>query len=126
MARVLLRTSAVHFAATAIPASAQVEALQYDSAKLPVGRVYQYLKSNRDGSHPGRVTLYVARTDRLESLKGDDEVGCRYRIGGPGLSEPSGTLWADAALGHVVEFELPIPDEPGSSTAGCACSRCRA
>jgi hypothetical protein len=37
----------------------------------------------------------------------------RYSIGGPGLSDAKGTLWADAARGHIVEFELPIPDEPG-------------
>ena len=24
-----------------------------------------------------------------------------------------GTVWADAADGHIVEFELPFPDEPG-------------
>src|SRR5262245_11910851 len=217
------------------PASAQLSALRFDPDKVPVGRVYQYLKSNRDGSHPGRVTLYVAKTDRLESLKWDDEVGWatfvvaeldwsrfsvrrfeswdlrkgkapflkatldtdaegavsisvlpgppvriskwpwhsydfdfaslgaalphlvrpeaefafgradflqeegkvrfaetglvhlryegrdkrgafatrRYEIGGPGLSDAKGKLWADTREGHIVEFELPIPDEPG-------------
>ena len=29
------------------------------------------------------------------------------------LSNTVGTLWADATEGHLVEFELPIPDEPG-------------
>lgn len=37
----------------------------------------------------------------------------RYRISGPSLEGTSGTLWADADRGHIVEFELPIPDEPG-------------
>jgi hypothetical protein len=219
----------------AAPAAAQLAALRFDSSKVPVGRVYQYLKSNRDGSHPGRVTVYVAGLDRLESLKWDDEIGWatfvvaemdwkrfsvrrfeswdlrrgkhpmlkatldtdqdgavsvsvlpgppvkisvwpwhsydfdfaslgailphlvnpeadftfgrtdfvqeegkvrfaelgpvhlrfearerrgeiatrRYRLEGPGLSNTAGTLWADAAEGHLVEFELPIPDEPG-------------
>jgi hypothetical protein len=218
-----------------LPASGQLAALRFDPQKVPVGRVYQYLKSNRDGSHPGRVSLYVAKADRLESLKWDDEVGWatfvvaeldwarfsvrrfesydlrkgkapllkatletdadgavsisvlpgppiristlpwhsydfdfaslgatlphlvnpeadftfgradflqedgkvrfaevgevhlryeardrrgetptrRYRIVGPGLANTSGTLWTDAAAGHLVEFELPIPDEPG-------------
>jgi hypothetical protein len=213
----------------------QLAALRFDAQKVPVGRVYQYVKSNRDGSHPGRVSLYVAKADRLESLKWDDEVGWatfvvaeldwsrfsvrrfesydlrkgkppllkatlesdaqgavsisvlpgpplrislwpwhsydfdfaslgailphlvnpeadftfgrtdfvqeegkvrfaelgpvhlrfearerrgeiatrRYRLEGPGLSNTAGTLWADAAEGHLVEFELPIPDEPG-------------
>jgi len=217
-------------------AQAQVEALRFDPKRVAVGRVYQYLKSNRDGSHPGRVSLYVAKEGRLESLKWDDEVGWatfvvadldwkrfsvrrfeswdlrrgkapllkatlqsdasgavtisvlpgppiqlttwpwhsydfdwaslgatlphmvkpegkltfsrtdfvqeegkppafadlglvhltyegrdqrgkaatrRYRMEGPGLSNTAGTLWSDLAEGHVVEFELPIPDEPG-------------
>jgi hypothetical protein len=45
----------------------------------------------------------------------------RYVLEGPGLRAPgpgggasnAGILWADATLGHIVEFELPIPDEPG-------------
>jgi hypothetical protein len=57
------------------PAAAQVEGLRFEAGRVPVGRVFQYLKSNRDGTHPGRVSLYVARADRLESLKWDDEVG---------------------------------------------------
>src|SRR5262245_54349328 len=55
--------------AGAAPAPAQVSSFRHDPTKVPVGRVYEYLKSNRDGSHPGRVTLYVAAPDRLESLK---------------------------------------------------------
>ena len=31
----------------------------------------------------------------------------------PAALSTAGVLWADAALGHLVEFELPIPDEPG-------------
>jgi hypothetical protein len=222
-------------AAAALPARAQVEAFRHDPSRVPVGRVFQYLKSNRDGSRAGRVGLYVAKPERLESLKWDDEVGWatlviadldwtrfsvrrfeswklrqakepvlqavmetspsgdlsvsvlpgppvrpaswpwhsydfdfaslgialahlrkpeapfrferidfvqkdeavsfvdlgavnvayearetregkatrRYRIGGPGLEGTSGTLWADLDRGHIVEFELPIPDEPG-------------
>jgi hypothetical protein len=47
----------------------------------------------------------------------------RYRMEGPGLVAPGGRpeaaaseagfLWTDVAEGHLVEFELPIPDEPG-------------
>ena len=59
----------------AAPVVAQLTAQRFDSSKVPVGRVYQYLKSNRDGSHPGRVSLYVPGPDRLESLKWDDEIG---------------------------------------------------
>jgi hypothetical protein len=50
-------------------ADAQVEAFRFDSTRVPVGRLYQYLKSNRDGSHVGQVSLYVAAVDRIESLK---------------------------------------------------------
>lgn len=232
--------------ATARPAAAQVSALRFDPKKVPVGRVTQYEKSNRDGSHSGRISLYVAGPERLESLKWDEDVGWatfvvaeldwtrfsvrrfeswalrqakppelkatldtagdggitisvlpgppihvsswpwhsydfdwaslsavlpylirpegefafvradfiqeegkpprfgeiggvrldyagrekrgthetrRYRMEGPGLLAPgqppsaaeanSGTVWADAADGHIVEFELPFPDEPG-------------
>ena len=56
-------------------AAAQVSALRYDPARVHVGRVHQYEKANRDGSHSGRVSLYVAAPDRLESLKWDDEIG---------------------------------------------------
>jgi hypothetical protein len=68
-------SAALILALAARPAAGQVDALRFDAAKVPVGRVYQYLKSNRDGSHAGRVTVYVAKPDRLESLKWDDEVG---------------------------------------------------
>jgi hypothetical protein len=37
----------------------------------------------------------------------------RYSIGGPGLENSSGTWWADARTGLLVEYELPIGDEPG-------------
>jgi hypothetical protein len=37
----------------------------------------------------------------------------RYRLEGPGLANTSGTLWAHAEQCHILEFELPIPDEPG-------------
>ncbi len=129
-----LRVGLLGLALTAAGESfAQVEAFRYQAARVPVGRVLQYEKSNRDGTHPGRVSVNVAKQDRLESLKWDDEVGwatlvvadldwTRFsvrrfeswnRIGGPGLKGTWGVLWADAKAGHIVEFELPIPDEPG-------------
>lgn len=37
----------------------------------------------------------------------------RYTIGGPGLSGNTGTWWADAKTGLLVEFEIPVGDEPG-------------
>lgn len=50
-------------------AGAQVDAFRFDSARVPVGRLYEYLKSNRDGTHASHVSLYVAALDRIESLK---------------------------------------------------------
>lgn len=219
----------------AADASAQLEAFRYDAKLVPVGRVYQYLKSNRDGTHPANVTVHVAAGDRLEALKWDEggdtasyvvaqmdwtrfsvgrfeswqlrrgeepvlratldvdadgtahasflpekpiklrmwpwhsydfdfsslgitlphlvrpeadfsfhrtdilqeegnvdfrEVGAirahfeasetrggvgarRYRLEGPGLLDTEGLLWIDKKDGHIVEFELAIPDEPG-------------
>jgi len=37
----------------------------------------------------------------------------RYSIGGPGLRDTVGTWWADTATGTLVEYEIPIGDEPG-------------
>jgi hypothetical protein len=220
----------------AAPASTQVSAFTFDSGRVRVGRAYEFVKSNRDGTHPTQVTVYVAELDRLESLKWDsggdvatlvaatldwdrfsirrfesrrlrrdqpdvvqgtlttdtsgsalrvsslpdsaipvrtwpwhsydfdfaslgaalphleardgrfvfarmdvvyngDEIGFgdlgpvevtfeqrerrdgrdtrRYRIGGPGLANTTGLLWTDARDGTLVEYEIPIPDEPG-------------
>jgi hypothetical protein len=220
----------------AAPLSAQVSAFTFDSGRVQVGRAYEYVKSNRDGTHPTQVTVYVAALDQLESLKWDsggdeatlvsatldwdhfsvrgfdshrlrrngpetvqgrlatdstghalrlsflpdsaipvrtwpwhsydfdfaslgaalphlsdrdgrfvfsrmdvvyngDELGFadlgpievtfeqrerrdgretrRYRIGGPGLANTTGLLWTDTRDGTLVEYEIPIPDEPG-------------
>ncbi len=213
---------------------AQMTAFRFDSSRVPVGQVFHYLKSNRDGSHASRVSVYIAAVDRIESYKWDSggktatlvvatmdwtrfsparleafgvtsgkldqprarlevrdgafqisflpdttvaiglwpwhsydfdlaslslafpflvdprgrftfrrfdvppnatgptfrnfgEVSVvyerpeprlgantnRYAIGGPGLNGTNGTLWIDARRGHLVEFEIPIPDEAG-------------
>jgi hypothetical protein len=51
------------------PAAAQVTALQFEAGRVPVGTVLEYMKSNRDGTHPSRISVYVASRDRIESLK---------------------------------------------------------
>jgi hypothetical protein len=56
----------------AVPALAQLNALRYDPEKVPVGRVFHFVKSNRDGSHATRISVYVAASDRVESLKWDE------------------------------------------------------
>jgi hypothetical protein len=219
---------------SALPA--QVEAFAYRPDRVPVGRVFHYLKSNRDGTHPGLIALYVAAQDRIEAFKYDSggsqatlvvgfldweamtvrrleaygvrrgepdqprawldsdwkaggvrvfyapdslvriarwpwhsydfdfaslnlvlphlrqpegrlefgradivrvgdgaefrDLGAlaleyegretrqgvavrRYRLDGPGIENTTGLIWAAVEQGHIVEFELPIPDEPG-------------
>jgi hypothetical protein len=54
---------------TTVPAAGQVDAFRFDSTSVPVGRVFEYVKSNRDGTHASPVSLYVAGIDRIESLK---------------------------------------------------------
>jgi hypothetical protein len=214
-------------------AAAQVAALEFRPAKVPVGKVFHVVKSSLDGSREARISYYVAATDRVEAVKwepgGDeatlviaqldwsrfsvrafrvshlvrgsapeararldvDDAGVltmslnpapvrlthfpwqsfdfdftgltlvmphlrdpeaefrfwrtdfvyadppsvaelgevtmkyagremrrgrrarRYEIGGPGLQDKTGTWWADARSGLLVEFEIPIGDEPG-------------
>lgn len=52
-----------------VPAFAQVEAFRYDAARVPVGKVYHYLKTNVDGTQPEHVSIRVAAPDRIESYK---------------------------------------------------------
>jgi hypothetical protein len=37
----------------------------------------------------------------------------RYAIGGSGLGNQAGTWWADAETGLLIEYEIPVGDEPG-------------
>jgi hypothetical protein len=37
----------------------------------------------------------------------------RYAIGGAGLAGHTGTWWADAKTGLLIEYEIPVGDEPG-------------
>jgi hypothetical protein len=55
--------------APAPAARAPLEGFRYEAGKLPVGRVYRYKKSNRDGSNPSEIALYLASETRLEALK---------------------------------------------------------
>jgi hypothetical protein len=55
----------------ALPAATQaddVNKLVYDPTRVPVGRVFHYVKSNLDGTHPANVALYVAAQDRFETF----------------------------------------------------------
>ncbi|MDI1483398.1 hypothetical protein [Polyangium sp. y55x31] len=46
-----------------------VEAFEFDEAKVPVGVVYHYVKSNTDGSKPERVSFYVVNRETIEAFK---------------------------------------------------------
>ena len=50
-------------------AIAQVDAFRFDPDRVPVGRLFEYEKSNRDGTHAAPISLYVVGGDRIESLK---------------------------------------------------------
>lgn len=56
----------------------------------------------------GEVTLRFERVERHGGVRTR-----RYALGGPGLDGKHGTWWADAKTGLLVEFELPVGDEPG-------------
>lgn len=58
--------------ALAASAHSQTSQLEFDAAKVPQGKVLHYRKSNLDGSRATRVSVYVADTERLESLKWDE------------------------------------------------------
>jgi hypothetical protein len=61
--------------ADAKPAAPELEGFEFAAGKQNVGRVYQYEKSNVDGTNKSRVDLYVASESRIESFK--HHVGAR-------------------------------------------------
>jgi hypothetical protein len=63
-----LAVLALSFAAPSA-AGAQVDAFRYDFTRVPLGTLFEYVKSNRDGTHAGPISLYVLERDRIESLK---------------------------------------------------------
>lgn len=232
-----MRALVLMMSVLAQPLASHAQDLRFDPARVPVGRVFHYLKSNMDGTHPARIHVYVRTQTTVESFKADEgeteativlaemnwtrfsvrrfesarvnaagvrtvratltqegetdayvlkvgdtmatatvaqwpwhsydfdfaglgltlphlvdparphtfgrsdfiqdggpprfgdlgavtltylgeqrrrDAACRkYRIDGPGLQNKGGLLWADTAGGHIVEFEIAIPDEPG-------------
>jgi hypothetical protein len=66
------------------------------------------------GEGPPRFADLGAITMTYEADETREGVGCRrYRLDGPGLEGKGGTLWAARDGGHIVEFQIAIPDEPG-------------
>lgn len=52
-------------------AVAQLTAYRFKATSVPAGKVFHYEKSQLDGTHPTRLSVYVAATDRIEALKWD-------------------------------------------------------
>lgn len=52
-------------------AVAQLSAYRFETANVPVGSVFHYEKSQWDGSHATRISVYVVAIDRVEALKWD-------------------------------------------------------
>ncbi|MFL6548881.1 MAG: hypothetical protein ACJ8OJ_09300 [Povalibacter sp.] len=56
----------------------------------------------------GAIELKYERTEEHRGQRAN-----RYSIGGQGLDAQYGTWWSDANSGLLIEYELPIADEPG-------------
>jgi hypothetical protein len=51
---------------------------------------------------------------KFEQEEERHETVCRrYRVDGPGLENRGGLIWVDKELGHIVDYEIALPDEPG-------------
>lgn len=71
VSRLRLLAAALLLASPATAVPAQVSAFRFDAARVPVGRLLEYEKANRDGTRATHISLYVAGPTRLESLKWD-------------------------------------------------------
>lgn len=67
-----MRTIALTLSMLGVPLDGASQDLRFDPAKVPVGRVFHYLKSNVDGTHPARIHVYVRSATVVESLKADE------------------------------------------------------
>jgi hypothetical protein len=63
---VLMTASLLLIARPALPRN---EPLRFQASQVPVGRVFHFIKSNRDGTHAVQISVFVAAQDRLEALK---------------------------------------------------------
>lgn len=60
----------------AAPAFAQLEAFQFRPERVPEGKVLHYVKTQLDGTHEARISVYVSSVDVIDALKwsvGGDE-----------------------------------------------------
>ena len=57
--------------------------------------------------YEGEVTVEYVADENYKATK------CRkYKISGPGLNNSGGYIWVDRDLGHFVNVEIPVPDNP--------------
>jgi hypothetical protein len=54
---------------TTITSAQDAKTFKFNPARLRVGTLYTYRKSNLDGTHPDNVLIYVASKNRLQVLK---------------------------------------------------------
>lgn len=77
------------------PLTGQVSAFRYDPARVPLGMVYHYLKTNIDGTHPEHIVQYVAAHDRMEV----------YKFQAPATRAALVTAWVDWELFSATRLE---------------------
>ena len=75
------------------------EGFRYQAERVPLGRVYHYLKSNLDGTKPEHVAILLKARHRIESFK--------YHPG----EEPAGLViadmdWAVFSVRHVESWQV--------------------
>jgi len=74
-----------------------------------IGVIQPIFDSNMAGviKYEGRVTLKY-----LEDEQRNGHPCRRYSVGGEGLQNQYGSAWLDRDLMHIVDMEIPIPDNP--------------
>jgi hypothetical protein len=63
---------------------------------------------------------------RLQFERSENHAGKtarRYSLSGAGLQDAKGTWWADHRTGLLVEYEIPVGDEPGYDSVRMKLSR---
>ena len=108
------------------PSWAQLEAFRFAPERVPVGQVFHYQKSQRDGSRATRVSVYLPSADRVESLKwdrGGDQATlvvasldwARFSVNGFeawGLARDTEPVWRATLSAQANELRLSFIDQP--------------
>lgn len=92
---------------TATPAAPSVAAFRFDAARVPVGRVVHYVKSNLDGSKPALVSVYFAAADRIEVYKSEQGLDDAAEV----------NAWLDWSTFSIARLEAGVIRADGSREA---------